>query len=187
MADKRCSDSGNRVGLRSPVPRGRAAKHFYMSRPQPDTIASGYSFLDRIVLHSLGQTPAGFYIACEPYVTLPREAPPEDIGRAVQTVLYGYQAEVPQPVDWKQFTAVFVRGLGAKSHKKVQESSMSCGISQRQGRLEFNPTHNGGTSGDGKGFQPIAGAHFSIPASAAPSEIGEALLRGFGLCTTIYL
>src|SRR5262245_3011776 len=107
-----------------------------MSRPQPDRIAAAYRFADRIVLHSQGRTPAGFYIACEPYLTLPAHTPSEDVGRAVQTVLNGYQAEAPQPTDLKQVTAAFVRGLGAKSHKRLQESSISCDISQWEGRLE---------------------------------------------------
>jgi hypothetical protein len=155
-------------------------------RPPPGKFASAYRFPDRIVLHSLARLPGWAMIACEPYLTLPRDAAAEDVGRAVQTVLAGFRPETPDPDDFKQVTAAFVRGVGARSHKQLQETSISCGIAERDGRVEFQPHHNGGTSGDTKGFQPIAGAQFSLPTDSAPAEIGTALLRCFALCTTIY-
>ena len=125
-----------------------------------------------MVLHSQGRLPGWTQIACEPYVTLPRNAPAEDIGKAVQAVLAGFRDEIPEPVEWKSVTADFVRGVGAKSHKQLQTSSICCGISERDGKLEFQPHHNGGPSGGAKGFQPISGAQFSLPANSAPTEIG---------------
>jgi hypothetical protein len=149
-------------------------------------VASAYRFADRIVLHSQARTPAWFCIACEPYLTLSREAGPEAVGQAVRSVLDGYRPDIPQPSDLKQVTAAFVRGLGAKSNKQIQESSVCCGIRDQEGQLVFEPTHNGGTSGDAKGFQPITQARVSLRADAPAAEIGAALLRGFDLCTTIY-
>jgi hypothetical protein len=154
--------------------------------PPPGKHASAYRFPDRTVLHSQARTPGWTLIACEPYLTLPQVAAVEDIGRAVQAVIAGYRAEEPETLDWKQVTAAFVRGLGAKSHKQLQESSICCGIVERDGQLNFQPYHNGGTSGDTKGFQPISGAQLSLAADSAPAEIGAALIRCFALCTTIY-
>ena len=85
-----------------------------MKMSQSDRVASAYRFPDRIVLHSLGRSPAGFYIACDPYVTLPRNAPSENIGRAINVALDGYRAEVPQPTDFKELTTSFIRGIEAK-------------------------------------------------------------------------
>jgi hypothetical protein len=155
-------------------------------QPPAGKFASAYRFPDRMVLHSHARLPGWAMIAYEPYITLPRDAAAEDIGRAVQTVLAGFRPEVPNPDDFKQVTAAFVRGVGARSNNQIQETSISCGISERDGRLEFQPDHNGGTSGDTKGFQPIPGAQFSLPANSAPAEIGAALLRCFAVCTTIY-
>jgi len=170
-------------------------KNLFRSKPNPVAVAkppppgkraSAYRFHDRIVVHSQARLPGWALIACEPYLTLPRDASAEDVGRAVQTALAGFRPEAPDPVDFKQITPAFVRGVGAKSNKQLQETSISCGISERDGRLEFQPNHNGGTSGDTKGFQPISGTQFSLPADSAPAEIGTALLRCFGLCTSIY-
>ncbi len=104
----------------------------------------------------------------------------------MRSVLDGYRPDIAQPTDWKQVTATFVRGLGAKSNKQLQQSSICCGIREQEGELVFEPTHNGGTSGDAKGFQPIKETHVSVRGDAPTSEIGTALLRGFHLCTTIY-
>ena len=51
--------------------------------------------------------------------------------------------------------------------------------------FEFEPTHNGGTAGDSKGFQPN-GCAFTIPLSSRSDELGAALRKAFSLCTTIY-
>jgi len=154
--------------------------------PPPGKFASAYRFPDRMLLHSKARMPGWALIACEPYLTIPRDAAAEDVGRAVQIALAGYRAEVPDSSDLKRVTAAFVRGIGAKSHRRLQESSISCSIRELDGRLEFHPYHNGGTSGDTKGFQPISGAQFSLAADSAPAEIGIALVRCFALCTTIY-
>ena len=145
----------------------------------PIKIASAYRFSDRLVLHSEARTPAGFYIACEPYLTLAQDTVEEEVGRAVQSALANFRAEIPQPTNFKQGKADFIRGVGTKSHKKLQEGSIHCGIRERDGKIEFEPSHNGGTSGDTKGFQPISGAKVSLPANSDPAEIGTALLKRF--------
>jgi hypothetical protein len=148
--------------------------------------AAARRLTDRLILHSHAQKPAGFYIACEPYLTLPTDATTEQVGHAVQSVLAGFRTDIPQPSDWKHVTADFIRNIGVKSHKKLQESSIFCGIEEQNGKIEFVPSHNGGTSGDTKGFQAISGAKISLAANSATDEIGTALLKGFSLCTTIY-
>ncbi len=154
--------------------------------PPPGRFASAYKFADRIVLHSRARLPGWTLIACEPYLTLAQDAVAEDLGRAVLTALAGFRPDMPDPTDFKQVTADFVRGVGAKSHKQLQESSISCGIAEREGRLEFQAHHNGGTSGDAKGFQPIPGAQFSVAVNSSVTEIGTALMRCLSQCTTIY-
>src|ERR1051325_6643218 len=102
--------------------------------PPPGKYASAYRFDDRMVLHSLARLPEWALIASEPYLTLPRDAATEEIGRAVQTVLAAFRAQAPEPGDFKQVTAAFVRGIGAKSHKQLQESSICCGLSECEGK-----------------------------------------------------
>ncbi len=155
-------------------------------KPPPGKFASAYKFPDRIVVHSQARLPEWALIACEPFLTLPPNAVPEDVGRAVQTALAGFRPEIPNPGHLKEVTAAFVRGVGAKSHKQLQETSIHCGIVKLDDRLEFQPYHNGGMSGDTKGFRPISEAKFSLPANSSLAEIGAALHRCLALCTTIY-
>ena len=169
-----------------PCTNSRLITLLSMNAPQSSRIASAYRFPDRIVLHSQGRTPSWIHAACEPYVKLSLDAVTQELGQAVRSVLDGYQPEAPQPTDWKEVTAGFVRGLGAKSNRQVQQSSVCCGIREQDGQLVFEPTHDGGTSGDAKGFQPLNGANISIQTDAPASEIGAALLRGLDRCTTVY-
>jgi hypothetical protein len=157
-----------------------------MKHPPTNKIASAYKFEDRIVLHSQARTPAWFYISCEPYLSLPNDANAEEIGRAAQSVLANFCAEIPQPTNLKDVTASFLQEIGVKSNKMLQESSVFCGINEQEGFIDFKPSHNGGTSGDAKGFQPIAVPKFSLPANSPPSELGAGLLRAFTLCTSVY-
>jgi hypothetical protein len=154
--------------------------------PPATRIAAAYRFSDAFVLHSQGRAPSWIHIACEPYKRLSRTASADDLGRAVRSVLHAYRPEVPEPADFKQVTADFVRGMGVKSNKRLQETSIYCGLRQKEDGIEFAPNHNGGTAGDTKGFQPIEGATFVIPAEASDGEFGAALLRGFDLCTSIF-
>ena|ERR1051326_2951494 len=154
--------------------------------PPPTKIAAAYSFSDAFVLHSQGRAPSWIHIACEPYIRLSRGASSDDLGRAVRSILNAYRPEVTEPADFKQVTADFLRGMGVKSNRRLQETSISCGLRQKEDGFEFAPARNGGTSGDGKGFQPIAGAAFLIPIDASDAELGAGLLRGFDLCTSIF-
>jgi hypothetical protein len=129
---------------------------------------------------------AGFYVACDPYLTISLDAANDDLGRAVRASLEGYRSEIARPSDWKQLRVSFVEGLGAKSHRQLQQYAINCRIVEWERELEFQPTHNGGTKGDSKGFQPISGTSFMVAAGATAAEIGTALVRGFDLCTTTY-
>ena len=153
---------------------------------KPTPIASAYRFPDRIVLHSHGLLPSWIHIACDPYISLPPTASPEQIGQAVRTVLHSYRPEMPDPADFKKVREDFVRNMGVKSNKRLQETSINCGLRAENGTIKFEPTHNGGTSGDSKGFQATSGTAFSIPSGGNDAELGNALLRAFDLCTSIY-
>jgi hypothetical protein len=80
----------------------------------------------------------------------------------------------------------FVRGVGAKSHQQLQQTAVKCGIYVREERIEIEPTHNGGTRGDTKGFMPIMESLVTVARDASPEEVGAALIQGFDLCTSVF-
>jgi len=152
----------------------------------PTRIACAYKFADRYVVHSQARTTAGFYVACEPYLLLGLDCSDEELGKALNAALVRFKVSVPTPTDWKQFRQAWVAGLRAKSERQVQQTSVYCGISDYGDHLEFEPSHNGGTSGDTKGFAPLVDRKFSLPDDAPSERLGEALRRALTLCSTIY-
>lgn len=146
--------------------------------------ATAYLFPDRLVLHSNLQTDFGSF-ACGPFQRLDRAAALDEIGRCVRIALESSHVGSEMP-NVKETTKGFHAGVGVKSNAQLQRAAVCVGISQA-GALEFEPTHNGGTSGDAKGFQPIARTEpLRLPADAPRADIGAALMKAFSLCTTVY-
>jgi len=148
--------------------------------------ASAFLFPQDIRVHSQLHTPYGMF-ACEPYQRIDRAAPAEAIAAAVRIALQHAreQAEMP-PGSGKDIMKAYLVGMGVRSNAELQRKSRYVGIEQAAD-LAFHPTHNGGTSGDGKGFQPIPGVDaIRVPITAAPADVAAALLRAFELCTSIY-
>jgi len=157
-----------------------------MSQTLPARIACAYKFADRYVVHSQARTTAGLYVGCKPYLLLRPDCSDEEIGQAVNAALAGFKVSVPTPTNWKEFRQAWLAGLRAKSERQLQQTSVYCGISDYIDRIEFEPSHNGGTSGEGRGFAPSIDRKFALMASASPKQLGAALCRAFTLCSTIY-
>jgi hypothetical protein len=157
-----------------------------MNPTLPDRIACAYKFADRYVVHSHARTTAGFYVACEPYLLLRIDCFDEELGQAVQTALCGFKVSVTTPTNWKEFRQQWVASLGAKSERQLQRASLYCGISDYGDHLEFEPSHNGGTSGDTRGFAPLGDRMLRLPGDTPSEQLGEAMRRAFALCSTIY-
>jgi CDI immunity protein len=146
--------------------------------------ATAYRFADRVMLHSHLQTDYGNF-ACGPFQKLDPSTSAEEIGRCVRMALDSSQSRSEMP-NVKDAAKAFLAGLGVKSNAQLQRSAVCVGITQAR-ELQFEPTHNGGTAGDAKGFQPIPGAApICVPPDASDAQIGQALLQAFSLCTTIY-
>jgi len=147
--------------------------------------ANAYLFADRLIVHSYLQTPYGSF-AIGPFQRLDRSAPAEEVGRSVLAALAASIEQKEMPPG-KETTKIFLAGVGVKSNAQLQRGATSVGIRQTPTELEFTATHNGGTAGDQKGFQPLRNSSpLRLPAVASLTEIGTALMDAFGRCTTIY-
>jgi hypothetical protein len=149
--------------------------------------ACAFLFPNDIRFHSDLSTPYGSF-AAPPYERVDRSAEVEAIAAAVRTALEHSreQREMP-PGSWKESLKAYLAGMGVKSNAELHRKSRYVSIEQGVADLAFHPYHNGGTSGDGKGFRPIAGqdaVHVAI--DAPPAEIAAGLLRAFEMCTSIY-
>ena len=146
--------------------------------------ATAYLCPDRLMIHSLTQTDFGMF-ACEPFRRLDREAPPEEIARCIRCSLDAFRIQRDMP-GAEEVRKSWLAGMGVKSNAEIQRTALCVGISQAAA-LEFEPTHNGGTASDSKGFQPIPGVEpLRVSTDSPPAEIGAALLKAFSLCTTVY-
>jgi hypothetical protein len=63
---------------------------------------------------------------------------------------------------------------------------MFCSIVQTPKDIQIDPSHNGGTRGDEKGFHYRVERRILVGLDDPPEHIGAALLRGFDACTSIY-
>jgi hypothetical protein len=152
--------------------------------------AGAYRLRDRIMLHAEAKTGEfGPTLGVAPFLTLPLDAAPEEIGAGILAALDAYRSGVPEPTesDYDVANRSLYRAAGVSSNRKLLEASLYCRISEDRDHFQFLPYDNGGTRGNRKGFQPKLPLEWLLvrkPATAA--ELGEALARAFELCTTIY-
>jgi hypothetical protein len=136
--------------------------------------AAVYELKDRILVHSWQQTTAGLGIASEPYIGLPRDAGPEALGNSILSALKKSGQTVPHPTTWKGLDKPRLEAAGVKSEKAFQTGARSVSVERGQAfRLE--PSRNGGSEGDTKGFEPLPDLSMSLPLSSTATEIGQAI------------
>jgi len=136
-----------------------------------------------MVIVSFGRVPAGFFVQCDPFIEVPLESDDEKIGQAVLKSLKDFRAHIAAPDDFAAHRKKQLLALGFGSERQLQRQALYCSFTLGPEGFKFEPTHNGGASGDSKGFQPN-GAAFTLPLLSSVAEIGAALRRSFSLCTT---
>ena len=147
--------------------------------------ACAFLFANDIRFHSQLHTPYGLF-ASPPFHRVDRSSAVEQIAVAIRVALEHSRDQREMPAGGKEFAKAFLAGMGVKSNAQLQRQSLNVGIEQA-GDIAFHPTHNGGSAGDTKGFQTIAGQEVvRVPTDAAPAEITAALLKAFSLCTSVY-
>jgi hypothetical protein len=145
--------------------------------------AGAYLFSVRMVTVSFGRVPAGFFVQCDPFIELPLESDDEKIGQAVLKSLKDFRAHLAAPDDFAAHRKKQILALGFGSERQMQRQALYCSVTLGPEGFKFEPTHNGGASGDSKGFQPN-GSALTLPLSSSAAAIGAALRRSFSLCTT---
>jgi hypothetical protein len=145
--------------------------------------ASAYQFTDRVVIHPQIHTPYGLF-SSEPYQQLVPNASPEEIGRCVVDALRASKSQEEMP-GGKDFAKQYLKSMGVKSNAELQRAAKyQVHIAEQSQNIELHPRHNGGASGDTKGYRPIPGlSPLTVTVAAPPAEIGAALLKAFSLCT----
>jgi hypothetical protein len=145
---------------------------------------------DRVVIHAIAKVEHGQGgFICEPYLTVSPGASPEEIGSALLVALDAFRPSGPPRTKGERDAGMraMLKAHGVSSYRQLQERSLECWLYEQPDAFEFTALHNGGTKGDSKGYAPQEPMQWVVvhkPATAA--ELGEALLRTFELCTTVY-
>jgi hypothetical protein len=145
--------------------------------------AALYQLKDRILIHPWQKTTMGLGIAAAPYVTLPLDAPPHALGNCVLAALGESSKEVPHPSSWKGQNEPLLKAAGVRSQKAFQSGARSLMVERDARALRIEPSRNGGTKGDSKGFEPLPALAISLAPASKAETIGAAIRAAFEKCT----
>jgi len=157
-------------------------KLFKMSKANRTRSAGVYQHPTELVLYAQRRARAGFCMASPPVIRIPGTSTAEEVGTGLRRALDAYQDDLPDPANWKDFRAQFLRATGYKSWKSLEAHAKSCWIEDVDGSISFTPLRNGGSRGDNAGFQPFGKEPVVVLATCADEELGKALLHVLSIC-----
>jgi len=142
-----------------------------------------YKLKDRMLVHPWQRTTMGLAMASEPYVSLPLDADAKTLGSSVLSALALSGQTVPHPTSWKGSTTPRLEAAGVGSERAFQLNASSVTVDRAAEFVRIEPSHNGGTEGNTKGFAPLPDLSASIPSKSSAEEIGAAVRTCFARCT----
>lgn len=142
-----------------------------------------YQLPDRFLVCPLSSTDTGLLVSADLYFVIPSDAPPEALGKAVHDALAVAGRTIPHPTDWKALSTARHQTAGVKSEVVFQRRSSLVSVEVANDLLAIEPSHNGGTSGDTKGFYGKSEERSYIPLCSSSNELGARLYATFLQCT----
>jgi hypothetical protein len=137
-----------------------------------------------MLVHSVRTTTAGVGLAGPKVARLLAPFRAEAVGAAARAALAAYQQDVAHPKDWTDEGKAFLTACGERSWKALTTGARFCDIeSWTDGEIQLLPTHNGGNSGDEKGFQPNGSPPRRVEGNCSHQTLGEAILATLEECT----
>jgi hypothetical protein len=155
-------------------------------KPQPDhRVGPGIFRRPTFYLvHSNTQIEGSVAYASAPYISLPLESSPQELGQAVRQALAGCRLTQDRSMDPKEVNRELLRAAKTRSIKGLMEGTVACIMSIHIDQLFIFPTRNGGTRGDQKGFQYLPDTEkVTIPLDASDEELGEGVLKALERCS----
>lgn len=144
-------------------------------------IASVYKLKDRLLIHAESKTTSGIWISCEPFLPLPLDSDASAVGDSVLSALAASLSGVPLPTDWKFAAKARLSAAGLRSERSFMLGSELVTVTKEKSRYLLEPHHNGGTSGDNKGFHPLPELQRTIDLNCGARQIGSAVIEALGL------
>jgi hypothetical protein len=125
----------------------------------------------------------GLSIASEPYFSMPLDADAKALGDSVLNALSVSGRTVPHPTSWKGLSTARLNAAGVKSEWAFQLGTRSLSAEREAQKLRIEPSRNGGTKRDAKGFEPLPELSISLPLNSSAETIGAAIRACFERCT----
>jgi hypothetical protein len=120
----------------------------------------------------------GLGIGSEPYVALPLGVDAANLGKSVLEVLGQSGRTIPHPTVWKGQGAERLRAAGVESERAFQASSRYVSVERNDDGFLIEPSRNGGTKGDAKGFEPLPSHAIALDSDGSAEELGNAIRKG---------
>jgi hypothetical protein len=135
-------------------------------------------------VHSDARTDAGFWVATLPAFLVRLELGPATLGRNVLDALIGSRNgfPTPRPDQYRQMAAPLLAVAGVRSWMTLQRSAALCTLSTDDSGIAIEPTLNGGSSGEGRGYRPLAAHRIVLPVDASADVVGTAVIDSFAKC-----
>ncbi len=147
-------------------------------------LAGVYAKPGLLLVHSMRTTTAGVGLAGPDVHRLSAPFSAETVGAAARAALAAHQHDVPHPKDWTDVGKPFLVACRVRSWKALTTDARFCHIELcSDGTIQLSPTHNGGNSGDEKGFQPNDSAPRRVEGASDDIKLGEAILATLEDCT----
>jgi hypothetical protein len=142
-----------------------------------------YELPDRLFLHPLAITEAGFWVAIEPGHRLELAVSDEELGSTVQTLIVPVQRPVPTPrrEDYTVLARPLLQAAGVKTWLTLEGNARLCGVARELEQVVIVPTRNGGTRGDQAGFHDLDELARALPLPVDSIQLGRAVRDGLAL------
>lgn len=136
--------------------------------------ASLYLRGTRIIVHPWSKTSTGVLIGTEPFTSLRRDGPPEELGKAILCALESVQEGLPHPSDWSEIDKPLLDASGVKSWSAFVKSAIGALVLESENGIQFVPQENRGPR---DGFQDVGIERVKIHKQSGYKAIGEAAVR----------
>jgi len=168
------------LGLRSARP-SRAAG--------PTALATIYEREGRYFIEASDRTrwkEAGFWVSSSHVRTLEVAVSDDVLGEALRSALASSRVEVPVPPRNAKLEDALFRAMGVRSRRAAMTGTRACIVTSESthGDLRIEPQRNGGSSGEERGYRPIAEAALVLPGSSSATEVGRGVRSALARATT---
>ena len=139
---------------------------------------------DKIIVETYDQIKNSYWIRSPEVSVITATAPDFELGQAIVRHLNLSKTGIRMPGDerWKESEKKYAEVTGLKTPKSQMKDSRLVLITRENGKLEFMPNSNGGTSGKNKGHSPLTNDRIEISDTEDHELIAQRLKKALQLC-----